>query len=171
MGSNKKYKKIKLRNAVKDDIESITRVYNHAVESTTATFDIKPRTLKSQEKWFNEHTGRYSVIVAEDNKKVIGWASLSRWSERQAYNDTAGISIYVDKGNQRKGVGNLLMAEIIRLAKKNKFHIVLAGIAGDNKVSIHLHEKYGFFHTGVLKEAGFKFNKYIDVHLMQLMLD
>jgi len=72
---------------------------------------------------------------------------------------------------QGKGIGNLLMAEIIKLARENKLHVIIARISGENGVSIHLHKKYGFTYVGLLKEVGFKFNRYIDVHLMQLILD
>ena len=171
MSSIKKEKIIKIRDASAEDLKAITRIYNRAVINTTATFDTRPKTLKSQQDWFRNRSGRYPVIVADGNSGVAGWASLSKWSDRYAYKNTAKISVYVDKDSQGMGIGNLLMSGIIKLAKKNKFHAVIAGIAEGNKISIHLHKKYGFFHTGVLKEVGFKFNRYIDVHLMQLVLD
>ncbi len=164
-------KKIKIRNAVIGDIEAITRIYNHAVVNTTATFDTRPKTVKSREKWFGKHSGRYPIIVAEDKNTVVGWASLSQWSDRCAYGRTAEVSVYVDKDNQGLGAGSLLMSGIVELARKNKFHVVIARIAGVNEVSVNLHQKYGFFNVGVLKEVGFKFNCYIDIRLMQLILE
>jgi L-amino acid N-acyltransferase YncA len=164
-------KKIKIRKATAEDIKAITRIYNQAVKNTIATFDIRLKTFKSRETWFKNHSGRYPVMVAERGGGVAGWASLSKWSDRVAYKNTAEISIYVDKDSQGMGIGNRLISEIIRLAKKKKFHVLIAGIAEGNRISIHLHEKNGFIDTGVLKEVGFKFNCYIDVHLMQLILD
>lgn len=171
MKSHRENKKIKVRRAEESDLEAITRIYNYAVLNTTATFDTKPRTIKSQKEWFYKHTGKYPVIVAENKNKVIGWASLSRWSDRCAYSNTAEISVYVDRDMQGRGTGNLLMAEIIKLAGENKLHVLIARISGENKISIHLHQKYGFAYVGLLKKVGFKFNRYIDVHLMQLILD
>jgi len=171
MRSTEKNKKIKIRKAIGSDLKDITRIYNYAVINTTATFDTKPKTIKSQKEWFNEHSSKYPVIVAENVDRVIGWASLSKWSDRCAYSNTAEISVYVDKDMQGKGIGNLLMAEIIKLARENKLHVIIARISGENGVSIHLHKKYGFTYVGLLKEVGFKFNRYIDVHLMQLILD
>ncbi len=171
MRSFEKDEKIKVRKSVKSDLKDITRIYNYAVLNTTATFDTRPKTVKSQVNWFSNHSGKYPIIIAENEKGIIGWASLSPWSERYAYRNTAEISIYVDGNMQGKGTGNLLMVEIIKLAREYKFHVIIARIAGENEVSIHLHEKYGFTYVGSLKEVGFKFKRYIDVHLMQLILD
>jgi len=170
MISIKKNKEIKIRNALENDLEAIIRIYNYAVINTTATFDTRPKTVKSQEKWFYKHSGKYPIIVAENDRGVIGWASLSRWSDRCAYDNTAEISVYVDKDNQSIGIGNMLIAEIIKIARKNKLHVIIARIAGENEISVHLHKKYGFIYVGSLKEVGFKFNRYVDVHLMQLIL-
>ena len=171
MGSVKENKKIKVRNAVRGDLRAITSIYNYAVINTTVTFDTRPKTVKSREKWFGKHSGRYPIIVAEDKNAIIGWASLSQWSDRCAYGRTAEVSVYVDKNNQGLGTGSLLMYGIVELARKNKLHTVIARIAGDNEASVHLHQKYGFFNVGVLKEVGFKFNRYVDVRLMQLILE
>lgn len=172
MNMIKKNKEIKIRDAVEKDLEAIVRIYNYAIINTTATFDTRPKTVKSQEKWFYRHSQEYPIIVAEDDGGgVIGWASLSRWSDRCAYDKTAEISVYVEKDNQNIGIGNRLIVEIIKIARKNKLHVIIARIAGENEISIHIHKKYGFIYAGSLKEAGFKFNRYIDVNLMQLILD
>lgn len=170
MNRIKKNKEIKIRNAVEGDLEAIIRIYNYAIINTTATFDTRPKTVKSQEKWFCKHSGKYPIIVAENKGGVIGWASLSQWSDRCAYGSTAEISVYIDKNEQGLGIGNRLMARIVELARDNKLHVIIASIAGENEISIHLHKKYGFTYIGSLREVGFKFNRYIDVHLMQLIL-
>lgn len=170
MSSTERNEKIKVRNAAESDLKEITRIYNYAIINTTATFDTRPKTVKSQEKWFYKHSGKYPIIVAEEERRVIGWASLSQWSDRCAYDNTAEMSVYVNKDNQGIGIGNRLIAEIIKIARKNKLHVIIARIAGENEISVHLHKKYGFTYIGSLKEVGFKFNRYIDVHLMQLIL-
>ena len=166
-----KNKKIKIRRAKINDLEAITRIYNYAIANTTATFDTKSKTIKSQEGWFYKHSEKHPIIVAEDKRGVIGWASLSQWSDRCAYANTAEISVYVDKNNQGIGIGNRLIVRIIELARKNKLHVIIARIAGENEISVHLYKKYGFKYSGSLKEVGFKFSRYIDVHLMQLILE
>jgi L-amino acid N-acyltransferase YncA len=171
MNDTKKNKKMKIRKAKINDLEAINRIYNYAVISTAATFDTRPETIESRKKWFYRHSGKYPIIVAEDERGVISWASLSQWSDRCAYNNTAEISVYVDKNEQGLGIGNRLISRIIELARKNKLHVVIARIAGENEISVHLHKKYGFTHVGSLKEVGYKFDHYIDVHLMQSILD
>lgn len=170
MNDTKKNKKMKIRKAKINNLEAITIIYNYAIANTTATFDTKPKTIKSQEKWFLKHSNKYPIIVAEDESGVVGWASLSQWSDRCAYKNTAEISVYVDKDNQNLGIGKKLFGEIIKLAGKNRLHTIIARIAGDNKASVHLHEKFGFTYVGSLREVGFKFDRYIDVYLMQLIL-
>ena len=160
-----------VRKAKKSDLASIIEIYNYAVVNTTATFDTEPKTVKSQREWFFKRSSRHPIIVAEKENEIIGWASLSQWSERPAYAKTVEISIYIDKNNQGLGVGKELFGEIIRIAGENGFHAIIARIAGDNKASMRLHQGFGFKYIGSLKEVGFKFNKYIDVHIMQIILD
>ena len=162
--------KLKIRKAKRADLESITRIYNHAIINTTATFDTEPKTLQSQEKWFYEHAGRHPIIVAEDDGMVIGWASLSPWSDRCAYKDTAEVSVYVDNDNQGMGIGKRLLKELLQTALKKRYHTVIGRIAENNKASISLAEKAGFEYAGTLKEVGYKFGQYIDICIMQLLL-
>ena len=162
---------MKIRKAAIDDIDSITSIYNYAIINTTATFDTKPRTLKSQEKWFYCHSKKHPILVSEDKEGVAGWASLSQWSERKAYERTAEVSVYVRKDRQGEGIGSCLTASIIDIARKNGFHILIARVVTENKASVNLAGKYGFTIAGSLKEVGYKFGRYIDVYLMQLMLD
>ena len=171
MNNTKKNNKIKVRKAKINDLEAITKIYNYAIINTTATFDTKPKTKESQEEWFYKHSEKYPIIVAENDRGVIGWASLSQWSDRCAYANTAEISLYIDKNEQGDGIGSRLTSSIIELARKNKLHVIIALIAGENEISIHVAKKYGFNHVGSLSEVGYKFDHYIDVYLMQLILD
>ena len=161
---------ISIRPAKRNDLKAIVRIYNQAIINTEATFDTKPKTVESQVEWFNEHSEKFPLMVAEGKDgRILGWASLSRWSDRCAYENTAESSVYVDQDHQGEGIGDILMSELYRLAKKNNIHVVIARISGQNETSIHLHQKYGFEHIGTMKEVGYKFNRYIDVHLMQLL--
>jgi L-amino acid N-acyltransferase YncA len=92
---------------------------------------------------------------------------LSQWSDRCAYTDTAEISVYVSELNRGQGVGKKLMEKVLELGKKEGLHAVIARIADGNKVSLHLHESFGFFHIGVMKEVGVKFDRLLDVYLME----
>ena len=159
---------VTLRAATPADQESIRSIYNDAVLHTTATFDTDIRTTEQQANWFRAHKKNHPVIVAEESGTVVGWASLSSWSDRCAYDGTVEVSEYIHPDHRGRGIGSQLLREVMRLGKEAGNHSVLARISEGNATSIHMHEKFGFAHIGVMKEVGFKFGRYLDVHLMQL---
>lgn len=159
-----------IRPATTVDLPAITAIYNHAVLHGVATFDTEPKTLAERGLWFNEHNERYPILVMIEQEQVVGWASLSKWSAKAAYDLSAEISIYFLPENQGKGYGNQLLPAILEAGKSGGLHTIIARITEGNEVSIHLHKKFGFESVGTLKEVGNKFNRFIDVHLMQLML-
>jgi len=107
------------------------------------------------------------MLVIEQDKDVVGWAALSRYSTKCAYSNTAEISLYVKIGHHSKGIGKKLIEEIVKEGEKAGLHALIARITEGNQASIHLHELVGFEHAGILKEVGFKFDKLLDVYLMQ----
>jgi L-amino acid N-acyltransferase YncA len=156
-----------IRRASIDDLMVITEIYNEAIHKTVATFDTTPKTLEEQKIWFNDHGPKNPIMVAECSGRVVGWASLSEWSDRCAYSDTAEISLYVKEEYRGKGIGKELLETIIQEGEKAGLHTVIARIAEGNEVSVHLHESVGFEKIGVMKEVGRKFGKLLDVYLMQ----
>jgi len=160
-----------IREAKLPDLGAITEIYNEAILKTVATFDTETKTLEEQESWFAEHGPKYPMIVAEQDGIIVGWASLSMWSDRCAYSDTAEGSLYVKEEYQGKGIGRKLLEAIIRAGQKAGLHTVVARITGGNEASIHLCESVGFEHIGVMKEVGRKFGKLLDVNLMQKIYD
>ena len=153
------------------DLPAITDIYNEAVLTTNATFDSEPKTLAQQEVWFNSHDARHPILVAEQDKAVVAWASLSEWSSRCAYSDTAEISIYVMEQFRNQGIGKKLLAKIMLAGQECGLHTILSGITEGNDTSIHLHEAAGFETVGTMREVGYKFNKLLDVRLMQRIFD
>jgi phosphinothricin acetyltransferase len=158
---------ITTRHATLDDLGIITNIYNDAIRKTVATFDTKPKTLEEQRVWFNKHGPKNPIMVAEQDGLIIGWASLSTWSDRCAYSDTAEVSLYVIEEHQGKGIGRKLLEAIIEEGQKIGLHTVIARITEGNEVSVHLHKSLGFEHIGIMKEVGRKFGKLLDVYLMQ----
>ena len=156
-----------IKKAAMKDLGAITEIYNEAILKTVATFDTEPKTFKEQKLWFESHDSKHPILVAEQDDAIVGWASLSKWSDRCAYSDTAEISVYVKEEHRRKGTGKKLMQEIIDQGQKEGLHTVVARIAESNEVSVRLHEAFGFEHVGTMKEVGRKFGKLLDVHLMQ----
>jgi L-amino acid N-acyltransferase YncA len=156
-----------IRPANLDDLTAITEIYNEAVLTTDATFDNEPKTLTEQRAWFATHDLRHPILVAELSGVSVGWASLSEWSGRCAYADTAEISLYVKQEFRSRGIGKRLLETIIQEGERAGLHTIIARITEGNEISIHLHEGVGFEHIGVMKEVGRKFGKLLDVHLMQ----
>ena len=113
---------MKLRNATLADAEALMSIYNHEVEHSTATFDLAPRSLEQQRTWLSERLGALGVIVAEHEGRGVGFASLSPYRDRPAYNTTVENSIYVDASARGLGVGKALLTELIEMARSRGFH-------------------------------------------------
>jgi phosphinothricin acetyltransferase len=158
-----------IRQAISADLGQITEIYNDAIEKTTATFDTEPKTLQEQEKWFADQDASHPVLIAEQDGLIVAWTSLSQWSDRCAYCDTAEISLYVKEEYRGKGIGKELMKAIIQEGKTAGLHTIIARIAGSNKISADLCKSFGFQYIGTMREVGKKFDQLLDVHLMQLI--
>lgn len=156
-----------IRQATANDLEAITKIYNEAILKTVATFDTETKTIEQQKKWFEDHNTKNPILVAEENGVIFGFASLSKYSNRCAYSDTAEISLYIMEEFQGKGIGKKLMKAIIDEGEKVGLHAVIARITDGNEKSIYLHKSVGFEHIGTMKEVGLKFDKRLDVCLMQ----
>jgi phosphinothricin acetyltransferase len=162
--------KPEIRKASLADVKAITDIYNEAILTTTATFDIQPKTLTSQKKWFQAHGNSNPVFVNIVGGDVVGWVSLSAYSDRCAYSGTAELSLYIKESYRNQGIGKALLSAVLVEGKKVGLHTVISRIAGDNDVSLHLHREFGFREIGVMNEVGRKFGKLLDVVLMQKML-
>jgi len=117
-----------MRPATLADLPAITEIYNEAIRKTVATFDTEPKTPEEQMIWFADHGPKHPILVAEENGIVVGWASLSKWSDRCAYSDTAEISLYVREDHQGKGIGRKLLEAIVAAGQKAGLHTVVARI-------------------------------------------
>ena len=159
-----------VRDATEADVPAILEIYNEAILNSTATFDIEPQTLEERLQWFRETKPPHCVTVAEDAGAVIGWGCLRSYRPKVAYRFTAEDSVYVHEDHRGRGVGALLLADLIGRAKKGGFHSVMAGIAEGNPVSEALHRRFGFVEAGRDREVGYKFERWLDVVWMQLML-
>ena len=161
---------LKIRKAKEKDIKDITKIYNEAILKTNVTFDIKEKSVREMKKWFNNHGTKNAIIVSEKDKKIVGWAALSKYDYKKAYSKTAEISIYVFEKYQGQGIGKSLMKEILNEGKNAGIHAVIARITEGNDISIHLHEEFGFEKVGTLKEVGKKFGKILDVHIFEFLI-
>ncbi len=162
---------VTIRQAFSSDLEAITDIYNEAILTTTATFDTETKTVAERLEWFQSHTGRHPILVAVHEDRVVGWASLTKWSDRRAYDDTAETSFYVNREFRGRGIGRKLKKALIEEARRLKYHTLIARVAEGSNESLHLNESYGFVRVGTLREVGRKFGKLLDVHILQKMLE
>ncbi len=158
---------LNIRPAIEADVASITEIYNEAIQNTSATFDTELKTLEDRYQWFRSHDEKHPVLVAVIDEKVIGWATLSKWSDRCAYDSTAEVSVYVHYEHRDQGIGKRLLEVLTLEGEKAGLHTLISRITQGNEKSIYLHTRLGFENVGVLKEVGKKFGKYLDVHMMQ----
>ena len=110
------------------------------------------------------------VPGAHEGQEILGFASLSPWRDRPAYRGTVENSVYVARSAQGSGVGRLLLTSILELGAEHGFHVCMARIAGGNEASVRLHASCGFEVMGVEREVGRKFNRWIDITVMQRRL-
>ena len=162
---------MEVRPARHADAEAIRSIYNREVTGSTVTFDMVPRTAEEQLRWLDEHAGAHPALVAVDQGAVVGFGSLSPYRSRPAYSTTVEDSVYVHPDRRGRGVGRALLSELVRLGQAHGFHAVMARIVGGHDASIGLHRACGFELVGVEREVGRKFGQWLDVVLMELLVD
>ncbi|HUC37540.1 MAG TPA: GNAT family N-acetyltransferase [Acidimicrobiales bacterium] len=161
---------VQVRLAGAGDVEAIRRIYNAEVTRSTVTFDLVPRTARSQRAWVGRHQGAHPALVAVEGGEVCGFGSLSPFRDRAAYATTVEDSVYVDEAWRGQGVGRMLLEELVGVAARQGFHTVIARTTADNAPSIALHVGCGFALVGVEREVGRKFGRWLDVAVLQKML-
>ena len=159
-------------------------IYNREVTGSTATFDLVPRSLDDQREWLAARSGAFSAIVAVIDGaggggdtagggqagEVVGFASLSPYKERAAYRTTVEDSVYVHRDHTGRGIGRLLLSGLVDIARHSGFHSVIARIEAGGAASRALHDACGFELVGVERQVGRKFNRWLDVAVMQIVL-
>jgi len=159
-----------IRLATCADLSDLNDIYNHYVISSTCTYQEEPETIESRQQWFDHHDEKHPVTVALLDDRVVGWGSLSPFHSRCAYRNTVENSVYVHHEFHRRGIGAALLRDLIDRARPIGHHTIIAGIDGEQTASVAVHERFGFVKVAHLKQVGFKFNRWLDVIYMQLML-
>lgn len=156
----------------KQDVLTITNIINYSIENETSIYDYNPRSEALQLQILEEKIEKgFPVIVASINQKVVGFGYYSEFRFRDAYQFTVEHSVYVDHHFHRKGIGKKLLIRLIELAKQQKLHTMIGVIDAENVSSIDFHKRNGFEIVGIIKESGFKFNRWLHSVIMQIMLD
>ena len=165
-----------VRLATPADAEQIRDIYNHEVMHTVATFDLVPRSLADQQEWLAARSGAFAAIVAVEAAtdggagEVVGFGSLSPYKERAAYRTSVENSVYVRRDRHGRGIGRLLLEELLSTAELSGFHAVFARINASGEASIALHRRCGYELVGIEREVGRTFSRWHDVALMERLL-
>lgn len=162
---------IKIRPYKTEDTHAILAIINYNILHSTSLYDYNVRSYEQQKNILEEKINKnFPVIVAELYGNVVGFGMYSEFRFREAYKFTVEHSVYVSQDFHGKGIGKLLLLELIDLAKKQKLHTMIAVIDAENQSSVEFHEKFGFKTVGIIKESGYKFDRWLDSVFMQLIL-
>jgi phosphinothricin acetyltransferase len=159
-----------IRPATADDLEAIRAIFNHYVARSTCTFQIELETADERLAWFRTRSERHPVLVAEGAGEVIGWAALSPWKSRCAYGHSAEVSVYVHHDHHRRGLGRALLLALIERARTAGLHTLIGGACSEQTASLALQAALGFEPVGTFRAVGRKFDRWLDVTYMQLMV-
>lgn len=153
--------------------DAILAIFNEAILHSTALYDYHPRSAQSMVAWFeSKQAGGYPVIgIEDDHGTLLGFGSYGSFRAWPAYKYTVEHSVYVHKDQRGRGLGKILMKELISAARKNDIHALIGAIDATNSGSIVLHERLGFEHVGTLPQVAFKFGRWLDLAFYQLLLE
>lgn len=152
------------------DAKAITDIYNHYILNSVASFETEALSIDLMKKRIIDISSNFPFLVCEIDNQIIGYCYAHPWKERAAYKHTLETTVYIATAHLHKGIGKVLMEELIYLCKKQGFHSLIACITGNNDASIALHDKLGFKKVSHFKQVGYKHNQILDVVDYQLLL-
>jgi len=162
---------VTVRSASAADADTLARIYNYYVENTVITFEEEPVSAPAMAARVAEVQGlSLPWLVAEVEKKVVGYAYANKWKARSAYRHSVETTIYLEHGHEGRGVGKTLYSALLPHLRARGIHAVIGGAALPNEASVALHEKLGFDHVATFREVGFKHGRWVDVAYWELVL-
>ena len=156
---------VQVRPGREADLEALNDLYNHYVVEAHYTFDLEPHDMEWRREWFTHYaeTGPHRLFVALEAKRLIGFATSSKFRPKPGYDTSVETSVYVAPDATGKGAGSRLYAELFRALEGEDLHRAYAGITLPNTASVALHERFGFKRVAHFTEQGRKFGRYWDV--------
>lgn len=153
-------------------LEEIRAIFNEAILHSTALYDYKPRTEEVMLQWFRakERDGYPVIGIVDPAGVLMGFGSYGQFRAFPAYKYSVEHSLYVAGQFRGQGVGRRLLQEIIGSTTLRGYHTLIGGIDSENVISKELHRKFGFSHAGTIREAGFKFGRWLNLEFHQLIL-
>ena len=159
---------MQIRDAVEADFEQITAIYNEVLTNTTAIYNDRPATVGDRIAWWRARSEQqYPVLVVTDDENICGFASYGDFRAWPGYRYTVEGTVHVASGLRGKGVGCLLLNALIALARQAGKHTMIAGVDSENAASLRFLERFGFERAGHLREVGYKFDRFLDLILLQ----
>jgi len=164
---------VQIRDALDTDLAGILRIYNDAVQNSTAIWNDRIVDLDNRRVWLAErHDQGYPVLVAiDEGGQVAGYASFGPWRPHDGFRHTVENSVYVSPDHRGSGIGRSLMKALIERARQLEKHVMVAFIESENRASVHMHQQLGFIHVGQMRQVGCKFGRWLDLTMMQLTLN
>lgn len=159
-----------VREARESDLKAILAIYNQGIEDRIATLETEIKDSSYMKEWFKQHQNRYSVVVAEEERNIIGWASLNPYNNRSAYDGVADISVYISRESRGRGVGGKLLSALDDKARENNFHKLVLFTFPFNGLGQGLYKKMGFREVGIFQNQGVLDGKFVDVMAMEKIL-
>jgi L-amino acid N-acyltransferase len=160
-----------IRNATLEDAPAILEIYNDAIINTTAVYRYEPETLQNRIEWLNQkERDGWPVFVLEEHGQILGFSTYGPFRAWPAYLHTIENSIYVHPNWRGRGIGKTLIPPLLEAARANNMHALVAGIEATNEVSLRLHAHFGFEKVAHFKQVGFKFDRWLDLVFMELLL-
>ncbi len=161
-----------IRDARDSDLDVILEIHNRAIRESLAIWTEEEADRAERERWLADHVAAgHPVIVAEVDGRVAGYATYGPWRPKTGYRHTVENSVYIHNDFQRRGIGRALMVELIERARAAGLHVMVAGIEAGNTASIEMHRRLGFEEPVILREVGTKFDTWLDLAFMRLVLD
>lgn len=152
--------------------EAILAIFNEAIVHSTALYDYQPRSLATMAPWFaTKLAHQFPVIGFEDTDgELMGFASYGTFRAWPAFKYSVEHSVYVHRDHRGKGLGRRLLVTLIGEAERRGVHTLIGAIDLDNTESIQLHQRLGFQEAGIIRQAGYKFGRWLDLVFYQRIL-
>ncbi len=163
----------KIRDCEPEDAEAIALIYNQSIGARDSTMDQTPKSKEEILKWINAFTEQETILVFEDEDRVLGWGIIKRYSDREGYRFACETSVYIrrDLVGRRLGVGTQIQQALIERCRAFGYHHLVAKIWADNQISLDLHKKFGYETAGIQREIGCTEGRWQDVAILQLVLE
>ncbi|NUU75379.1 arsinothricin resistance N-acetyltransferase ArsN1 family A [Paenibacillus xylanilyticus] len=159
-----------IRQATEGDLGSILTIYNQGIEDRIATLETELKDEVYMYEWFKKHQRRYTVLVAEVNQCVIGWASINVYNPRSAYDGVGDLSIYIHRDHRGKGIGKQLLGKLEKIGMQHNFYKFVLFTFPFNTLGQSLYHRAGYREVGVFQNHGFLEGNFVDVMAMEKLL-